>query len=77
MLAAACILPVSKDQTIPQYYGLRHRAALGLVEKSDATCIVVSEESGHISVAADGHIREVKEDDLFLVLQSATARTES
>ena len=77
MLAAACILPVSKDQTIPQYYGLRHRAALGLVEKSDATCIVVSEESGHISVAADGHIREVKEDDLFLVLQSATARTDS
>ena len=71
MVAAACILPVSKDQTIPQYYGLRHRAALGLAEKSDATCIVVSEESGHISVAREGRIREVKEDDLFLVLQTA------
>ncbi len=71
MIAAACILPVSKDQTIPQYYGLRHRAALGLAEKSDATCIVVSEESGHISVAKEGQIREVKEDDLFLVLQTA------
>lgn len=71
MVAAACILPVSKDQTIPQYYGLRHRAALGLAEKSDATCIVVSEESGHISVARDGRIREVKEDELFLVLQTA------
>ena len=73
MLAAACILPVSKDQTIPKHYGLRHRAALGLTEKSDATCIVVSEETGHISVAADGKIREVKEDELFLVLHSASS----
>ena len=73
MLAAACILPVSKNQDIPQYYGLRHRAALGLTEKSDATCIVVSEESGHISVAAEGKIREVKEDELFLVLHSSAA----
>lgn len=72
MLAAACILPVSRNQEIPQYYGLRHRAALGLTEKSDATCIVVSEETGHISVAHQGEIREVKEDDLFLVLQSGT-----
>ena len=70
MLAAACILPVSKNQDIPQYYGLRHRAALGLTEKSDATCIVVSEETGHISVAKDGQIREVKEDELFLVLHT-------
>lgn len=72
MLAAACILPVSRNQEIPQYYGLRHRAALGLTEKSDATCIVVSEETGHISVAHQGEIREVKEDDLFLVLQPGT-----
>lgn len=75
MLAAACILPVSKDQTIPQNYGLRHRAALGLVEKTDATCIVVSEESGHISVATDGNIREVSEDELFLILHSTATRT--
>ena len=72
MLGAACILPVSKDQTIPQHYGLRHRAALGLVEKTDATCIVVSEETGHISVAKEGTIREVTADELFLILQSAT-----
>lgn len=74
LIAAACILPVSHNQSIPQYYGLRHRAALGLTEKSDATCIVVSEETGHISVAENGTIREVKEDDLFLVLHS-TATT--
>lgn len=68
MLAAACILPVSRDQTIPQHYGLRHRAALGLTEKTDATCIVVSEETGLISVAKEGQIREVKEDELFLLI---------
>ena len=72
MLAAACILPVSKDQTIPKHYGLRHRAALGLTEKTDATCIVVSEETGHISIASEGTIREVKDDELFLVLHSST-----
>ena len=71
MLAAACILPVSKNQDIPLHYGLRHRAALGLTEKSDATCIVVSEETGLISVAEAGTIREVKEDELFLVLHSS------
>jgi uncharacterized protein (TIGR00159 family) len=76
MIAAACILPVSKDQSIPQYYGLRHRAALGLAEKSDATCIVVSEETGRISVAEDGAIREVKEDDLFLVLHASSTATD-
>ena len=70
MLAAACILPVSKKLEIPQHYGLRHRAALGLTEKTDATCIVVSEETGHISVAHEGAIREVNEDELFLVLHS-------
>lgn len=75
MLAAGCILPVSKDQTIPHHYGLRHRAALGLTEKSDATCIVVSEETGRISVAAEGKIREVNEDELFLVLHSSATST--
>lgn len=76
MIAAACILPVSKDQSIPQHYGLRHRAALGLAEKSDATCIVVSEETGRISVAENGAIREVKEDDLFLVLHASSTATD-
>ena len=78
MLAAACILPVSKNQDIPLHYGLRHRAALGLTEKSDATCIVVSEETGLISVAHEGQIREVSGDELFLVLHTAaTAMAES
>ena len=58
--AAACILPVSKNRRIPKHYGLRHRAALGLAEKSDALCIVVSEETGKISIAQDGKIATVK-----------------
>jgi uncharacterized protein (TIGR00159 family) len=73
MIAAACILPVSKNQSIPQSYGLRHRAALGITEKTDTTCIVVSEETGHISVTQDGTIREVSADELFLVLHSTPA----
>lgn len=58
--SAACILPVSKNQRIPKHYGLRHRAALGLAEKSDALCIVVSEETGKISIAQDSKIATVK-----------------
>lgn len=72
LVAAACILPVSHNQTIPLHYGLRHRSALGIAEKTDATCIVVSEETGHISVAREGEIREVKDDELFLVLHAST-----
>jgi uncharacterized protein (TIGR00159 family) len=52
--AAACILPVSKNQSIPKRMGLRHRAALGITEHSDAIAIVVSEETGHISWAVNG-----------------------
>lgn len=54
--AAACILPVSKNQSIPRRLGLRHRAALGITEHSDAIAIVVSEETGHISWAINGQL---------------------
>ncbi len=68
--SAACILPVSKNPNIPKHYGLRHRAALGLAEKSDAFCIVVSEENGKVSVARDGKIATVKLSALTEMLQS-------
>lgn len=67
--AAACILPVSKNQQIPKHYGLRHRAALGLSEKSDAVCIVVSEETGKVSVAREGKITNIKLHTLPEILQ--------
>lgn len=60
LLSAACILPVSKDQHIPKHYGLRHRAALGLADKTDALCIVVSEETGKVSIAHDSKISTIK-----------------
>ena len=49
--AAGCILPVSHDLNIPKELGLRHRAALGITHESDSIAIVVSEETGAISVA--------------------------
>ncbi len=55
--AAGCILPVAHDQNIPKELGLRHRAALGISQDSDAIAIVCSEESGRISVAIKGEFR--------------------
>ncbi len=54
--AAGCILPVSHDLDIPKELGLRHRAAMGISQETDALAIIVSEETGGISVASKGHI---------------------
>lgn len=55
--AAGCILPVSHDLDIPKELGLRHRAAMGISQESDAIAIVVSEETGRISVAVKGEFK--------------------
>ena len=55
IVAAACTLPLS-EAPLPQHYGTRHRAALGVTERTDAVSVVVSEETGEISVAADGKL---------------------
>lgn len=55
--AAGCILPVSHNLDIPKELGLRHRAALGMSQDSDAICVIVSEETGRISVAIKGEFR--------------------
>lgn len=54
--AAACILPVSQKNDIPKELGLRHRSALGISQETDAKVIVVSEETGNISVAYNGEL---------------------
>lgn len=54
--AASCILPLSNDNTISQSYGTRHRAALGVSTTSDAVALVVSEETGKISIAKHAKI---------------------
>ena len=55
--AAGCILPVSHDLDIPKELGLRHRAAMGISQESDAVAVVVSEETGGISIAVKGNFR--------------------
>jgi len=55
--AAGCILPVSHSINIPKDLGLRHRAALGISQESDALAVVVSEETGNISVARNGNFQ--------------------
>lgn len=55
--AAGCILPVSHNMQLPKELGLRHRSALGISEVTDAICVVVSEETGNISVTERGEIR--------------------
>ena len=57
--AAGCILPISHDTDIPKSLGLRHRAALGISQKTDSIAIIVSEETGAISIAENGvfHLR--------------------
>lgn len=71
--SAGCILPVSKNLDLPKRYGMRHRAALGMTEKSDAIVIIVSEETGKISVAEQSAIRTVKIDELQQILTRAMA----
>ena len=54
IVATRVILPVSNERNIPLRFGLRHRAAVGITEKTDALCIVVSEETGLISYIKNG-----------------------
>ncbi len=55
--AAGCYLPLSENYTISKEMGTRHRAALGMSEKSDAVIVVVSEETGALTIAENGHLR--------------------
>ncbi|MFV0541467.1 MAG: diadenylate cyclase [Aestuariibaculum sp.] len=52
--ATRTILPVNNEKNIPKRFGLRHRAAIGVTEKTDALALVVSEETGHVSYFKDG-----------------------
>lgn len=61
--AAACYLPLSSSNTISKELGTRHRAAIGMSEKSDAVIIIVSEETGNISIAENGVINRYFDED--------------
>lgn len=69
--AAGCLFPLSQNPTLPRTLGTRHRAAVGLTEETDAVCIVVSEETGGISVSVYGKLtRDLDEEGLRRVLKS-------
>jgi diadenylate cyclase len=57
LIAAACILPLSQNPRLGQWLGTRHRAAVGVTEETDALALVVSEETGRISIAEAGKLK--------------------
>lgn len=59
IIAARCTLPVSENMNIPPHFGMRHRAAAGITEATDATAIVVSEETGEISFVVNGELKKM------------------
>lgn len=58
ILAARCPLPITDQVSVPSKFGMRHRAAIGISEQTDALVVVVSEESGEITVAENGNVRD-------------------
>lgn len=77
ILSAACILPLTDDKEMARGLGTRHRAAIGISKESDAIVVVVSEETGKVSIAKDGTlIADVSEDALKRILMKhlVTAR---
>lgn len=59
--AARVVLPLSENRELPKRFGLRHRAALGVTEKTDALALVVSEQSGHISYVKNGEYQIIRD----------------
>jgi diadenylate cyclase len=75
--AAGCTLPVSNSTSLERELGMRHRASLGVSERSDAVAVAVSEETGGISVASDGRLtRDISSDELVRTLSEALTQPE-
>lgn len=71
IVAAACLLPLTENRILDRQLGTRHRAAIGLTEQSDAVVVVVSEETGQVSIAVDGVMtRNLGEAALIEMLKS-------
>lgn len=71
IIAASCFLPLTENKDLSKELGTRHRAAIGITERSDAIVLVVSEETGVVSIAKDGRIyRDLKHDILMKMLEN-------
>lgn len=75
VVAAACLLPLSDNPNFEKTTGMRHRAGVGLSEHSDALVIIVSEETGSISLAINGQLtRNLTPNDLFTILKGQLSK---
>lgn len=73
IVAARCVLPVSEKENFPAHYGMRHRAAVGITENTDALAIAVSEQTGAVSLTMHGDIKpNLTRDKLLYLLEKNT-----
>ncbi len=76
IIAAGCIFPLTESGNIAKTYGTRHRAGIGVTEETDAISIIISEETGGVSVSVEGHLREgITQDELRRTLEELTIET--
>lgn len=61
IISAGVLLPLTEDPKLSWKYGTRHRAAIGMTETSDSACLVVSEETGDVSIAMDGNLKKYED----------------
>lgn len=72
IVAARCTLPITEKMNIPASYGMRHKAAIGITEETDADAIIVSEETGRISFAKGGEVTPINNiNELKLLLNTS------
>ena len=77
LLSAGCLLPLTEKRGLPKELGTRHRAAIGLSEQCDALILIVSEETGTISIADNGHLtRRLDENTLAAALRPAFIKSD-
>lgn len=79
VIAATCYLPISDSMSISKALGTRHRAAVGISEITDSTTVIVSEETGHVSIARDGELMTIENSQMLkeeLLKQAANANEE-
>ena len=75
IIAARCTLPITEKTDIPAHYGMRHKAAIGISEVTDADVIVVSEETGRISFVKGGNVTTLgNANELQLLLNNSFAK---